>query len=198
MSRSSRGLGKPSGGTFLSVSGRRPLINTRRARQESDAHGKRRESPRYHVEGETDAETQTRQQQPGGLGHRARLHGDELRLRPGHGQAGGRRADPAGRRTRRHVLRHRRGLRPVHERGARGRGPRPVPRPGGDRHEVRVRHRPRDGAARRRPEQPARAHQGGRRGVAQAAEDRAASTCSISTASTRTCRSRTWPGRSRS
>ena len=45
------------------------------------------------------------------------------------------------------------------------------------------------------PEQPAGAHQGGRRGLAQAAQDRRASTCSTSTASTRTCRSRTWPER---
>ena len=36
----------------------------------------------------------------------------------------GHRADPGGRRTRRHLLRHRRGLRPVHERRARRRGPR--------------------------------------------------------------------------
>ena len=57
---------------------------------------------------------------------------------PAVGQAGGDRADPGGRRARRHLLRHRRGLRPVHERGAGGRGPRPVPRPGGDRHQVRV------------------------------------------------------------
>ena len=34
----------------------------------------------------------------------------------------GDRADPGGRRARRHLLRHRRGLRPVHERGAGGRG----------------------------------------------------------------------------
>ena len=67
-----------------------------------------------------------------------RLHGHELRLRPGRGQAGDDRADPGGRRARRHVLRHRRGLRPVHERGARRRGARAVPRPGGDRHQVRV------------------------------------------------------------
>ena len=52
-----------------------------------------------------------------------------------------------GRRTRRHVLRHRRGLRPVHERGTRGRSPRPVPRAGGHRHQVRV--RPRAGSDQR-------------------------------------------------
>ena len=37
---------------------------------------------------ETHAETQTRKQRPGSLGPRARLHGPELRLRPGRGQAG--------------------------------------------------------------------------------------------------------------
>ena len=52
--------------------------------------------------------------------------------------------DPGGRRPRRHLLRHRRGLRPVHERGAGGRGPRARPRAGGDRHQVRVQDR-RDG-----------------------------------------------------
>ena len=45
------------------------------------------------------------------------------------------------------------------------------------------------------PRQPARAHPGGRGGVAQAAARPTASTCSTSTASTRTCRSRTWPAR---
>ena len=71
-----------------------------------------------------------------GYGPAADKHGDDL-------------ADPGGRRARRHVLRHRRGLRPVHQRGAGRRGPRPVPRAGGDRHQVRVRLDPtatRDGA----------------------------------------------------
>ena len=49
------------------------------------------------------------------------------------------RGDPGGGGARRHLLRHRRGVRPVRERGARRRGPRPLPRPGGDRHQVRVR-----------------------------------------------------------
>ena len=76
-----------------------------------------------------------------------------------------------GRRTRRHLLRHRRGLRPVHERRARGRSARSVPRPGGHRHQVRVQASVPNGAA-GGPEQPARAHQGSRRGLAQAAQDR--------------------------
>ena len=93
-------------------------------------------------------------------------------LRSGAGQAGDGLAAPVRRRARRHLLRHRRGLRPVHERGAGGRGPGPVPRAGRDRHQVRVQARPR-----RRPEvggpgQPARAHQGGRRRLAQAARGR--------------------------
>ena len=53
---------------------------------------------------------------------------------------------------------------------------------------------PADGPA-ARPEQPAGAHQAGRRGLAQAAQDRSPSICSISTASIRTCRSRTSPAR---
>ena len=41
------------------------------------------------------------------------------------------------------------------------------------------------------PEQPAGAHQAGRRGLAQAAQGRCRSTCSISIGWTRTCRSKT-------
>ena len=44
-----------------------------------------------------------------------------------------------GRRARRHLLRHRPGLRPVHERGAGGRGAGARPRSGRDRHQVRLR-----------------------------------------------------------
>ena len=90
---------------------------------------------------------------------------------PATGQAGGDHADPGGRRTRRHLLRHRRGLRPVHERGTRGRSPGSLPRQGRDRHQVRPRHSTRT-AEHWRPEQPAGAHQGGRRGLAEAPQDR--------------------------
>ena len=55
--------------------------------------------------------------------------------------------DPRGGRARRHVLRHRRGLRPVRERGARRRGARAGPRSGRDRDEVRLRLRRRQDAA---------------------------------------------------
>ena len=47
----------------------------------------------------------------------------------------------------------------------------PVPRAGGDRHQVRLQDRPETGTQ-ARPRQPARAHQGGRRGLAQAAPGR--------------------------
>ena len=61
----------------------------------------------------------------------------------GYGPAGDKQemisADPVGRRTRRHVLRHGRSLWPVHQRGTRRRSPRPVPRPGRHRHQVRLR-----------------------------------------------------------
>jgi len=59
------------------------------------------------------AKAQTRQS--GSLGHRAGLHEHELRLRPGGRQAGDDFPDPVGGRAGRHVLRHRRGLWPVHE-----------------------------------------------------------------------------------
>ena len=61
---------------------------------------------------------------------------------PADGQAAGDRADPRRGRARRHLLRHGRGLRPVHQRGAGRRGAGAVARPGGDRHQVRLRHRP--------------------------------------------------------
>ena len=57
---------------------------------------------------------------------------------PAADTAGDDRTDSVGRRTRRHVLRHRRSLRPVHQRRARRRSARSVPRSGGDRHQVRV------------------------------------------------------------
>ena len=82
-------------------------------------------------------------------------------------------------RARRHLLRHRRGLRPVHQRGTGRRGAGAVPRPGRDRHQVRLQGRRLHGG----PGQPAGAHPAGRRGVAQAAARPTASTCSTSTAS---------------
>ena len=79
---------------------------------------------------------------------------------PAGRQAGDDLADPDGGRTRRHLLRHRPGVRPVHERGARRRGARPRPRPGRDRDEVRL--RPRD-RPEQRPRQPAGDDQAERR-----------------------------------
>ena len=78
------------------------------------------------------------------------------------------RTDSRRSRTRRHVLRHRTGVRAVHERGARRRGPRARPRPGRDRDEVRLRLRR---AGPRRPRQPPRDDQELRRRVAEAAPD---------------------------
>ena len=81
------------------------------------------------------------------------------------------RADPRRRRARRHLLRHRRGLRPLHQRRARRRGAGAVPRPGRDRHQVRPRLRPgtrRSPALNSRPEHI----RAGRRGLAEAPEDR--------------------------
>ena len=112
------------------------------------------------------------EERPGSLGPRARLHGNELFLRPACRQGGDDRTPSVGRRSRRHLLRHRRSLRPVHERRTCGRSPRSVPRTGGDRHQVRVRTRSQGRAAVGWLEQPAGAHQAGRRGLAQAAQDR--------------------------
>ena len=67
--------------------------------------------------------------------------GMSYELRPARRQAGDDRAHPRGGRARRHLLRHGRGLRPVHERGARRRGARAGPRPGRDRDQVRLRPR---------------------------------------------------------
>ncbi len=89
---------------------------------------------------------------------------------PPQRQAGDDRAHPRGRRTRRHILRHRRGLRAVHQRGARRRGACAVPRPGGDRHQVRLRHRSEGQSGRASTAGPSTS--GGGRGIAEAAEDR--------------------------
>ena len=100
---------------------------------------------------ETTMQKRTLGDSAGSVGPRPRLHGDEPELpadsRPGRDD----RPDPGGSRTRRHVLRHRAGVRAVHERGARRRGARAGPRPGRDRDEVRLRLRR---AGPRRPRQP--------------------------------------------
>ena len=108
--------------------------------------------------------------EPRSLCDRPRLHGDELRASgPFHRPAGHDRAHPHGGRPRRDVLRHRAGLRPVHERGARRRSAGAAPRPGRDRDQVRVRALDRPGARRR---QPPRDDQAQRRGLVEAAPDR--------------------------
>src|SRR5437879_2685958 len=65
------------------------------------------------------AKAQTRKQQSGSLGDRARLHGNELRLRSGWRQEGDDCPYTACRRTGRHIFRHRSNLRSLHERRAR-------------------------------------------------------------------------------
>ena len=100
--------------------------------------------------------------------------------------------DPRRGRARSHLLRHRRSLWSLHQRGGRRRSVAPCPRPGRDRHQVRLPHRSRStrGAAastavRSISGKPSKARSSGwasRR-----------STSSISTASIRTCRSKTWP-----
>ncbi len=115
------------------------------------------------------AEAHTRKEQSGCLGAGARMHGDDLCLRSTRRQAGDDRAPPVGRRPGHHLLRHRRSLRPIQQRRARRRSAARRPRPGGDRDEVRVQVRIGRAAG---PGQPAGAHQGGGRGLAQAAQDR--------------------------
>ena len=134
------------------------------------------ESTYSSLQGTHHAKAQARKERSGSFGPRPRLHGHELLLRPAQRQAGDDLSSPCRRRTRHHVLRHRRGLRPVPERRACRRSPRPLPRASGHRHQVRVRSEsrfrsPRD-EGRAGPEQPARAHQAGRRGLAQAAQGR--------------------------
>ena len=75
------------------------------------------------------------------------------------------------RRTRRHILRHRRSLRPVHERRTRGRSPRSVPRAGGDSHQVRVSSSIPGGQQVGQDSRPEHIKQGARR-LAQAAQGR--------------------------
>ena len=96
--------------------------------------------------------------------------------------------------TRRHILRHRRSLWPVHERRTRRRSPRSVPRASGDRHQVRVRDRSETGraaagwtAGRSTSSRLPRARSSGSRSTP--------SICSTSIGLTRTCRSKTWRGR---
>src|ERR1039457_483475 len=62
----------------------------------------------------SNAEAQTGKERPGSFGDRPGLHGNELRLRPGQGQAGDDPGDPWSRGTRRNVLRYRGSVRPVH------------------------------------------------------------------------------------
>ena len=74
----------------------------------------------------------------------------------------------SGGRARRHLLRHRPGLRAVHQRGAGRRSARPGPRAGRDRDEVRLRSRRREP---RRPRQPTRDDQAHGRCLARAPAD---------------------------
>ena len=120
-----------------------------------------------------------------GVRRRARRHGDvhELRPEPGRPRRHDRRA-PLRRRPRCHVHRHRRGVRPVRQRGARRRGDRTDPRPGRRRDEVRLEHRRRADAGRRTrvPSRSAASRTGRCSGWASTR-----STSSTSTASTRPC-----------
>ncbi len=103
-----------------------------------------------------------------GLRARPRLHGDDPRLRRA-GRGGVGRHAASRDRARLHLLRHRRGLRAVQQRGAARPGAGGQARRPDHRHQVRL---PRRRQGRAADRQPAGAHPGGRRGVAQAAADR--------------------------
>src|SRR4051812_3795694 len=75
----------------------------------------RRRASKLAIARSIDAATQTWQEQLGSIGYRARLHGTEFRTWSGGRQANRYHADPRRRRARRHILRHRRNLRAIHE-----------------------------------------------------------------------------------
>src|SRR5260370_22224094 len=91
-------------------------------------------------EGRNNAKTQTWKKQLGSFWYRARLHGNELWLRPRWRQTGDDLGHPGGRGTRRHILRYCGSLRPFHKRRTRGWSPRSVPLASGHRHPTRVPH----------------------------------------------------------
>ena len=105
-----------------------------------------------------------------------------------YGAARRRRVDrhhPPRPRARRQLPRHRRRLRPAHQRGARRARHRRPPRPGRAGHQVR--HRPRPRRSRRpRPSTAGPSTSAGRRGLAEAARASTTSTSTTSTASTPT------------
>ena len=123
-----------------------------------------------------------------GLGCMGMSYGYGPRRRPADGIA----LHPRRRRPRRHVLRHRRGLRPVHQRGARRRGARAGPRPGRDRHQVRLRHRRRRPADRASTAGPSTSGRSPTR-LAAAAAHRPHRPLLPAPRRPRTCRSRTSP-----
>ena len=126
-----------------------------------------RGSPQHHRHGvgsriKQDEDTTARHTT--GLGDRRWRHEHQRQLRPSGRPRRRHQGSPRSASTRRHVLRYRRSLRSLHERGARRRSARARSRQGPDRDEVRLRHRRRHW----RSEQPPGAHQGSRRWLAQA------------------------------
>ena len=145
-------------------------------------------------EGEGHGAAQAGDAGAGGVGHGARLHGDERLLRPGRREGVGGHAPP-GPRARRDAPRHRRHVRALQERGAPGAGPARPPRPGGPRHQVREPARARRRLPRASPAAPSTCSRPATpRSRASASS---ASTSTTSTAWTRTCPSRRpwapWP-----
>ncbi len=115
-----------------------------------------------------------RKKRAGSFGHWSWLHGHELWIRPCQRQEGDDYAHSDGRGAWRYLLRHGRDLRPFYQRGTGGGGARAASRPGGDRHQVRLRYQCRSHQDKRGtgPEQPPRPYHAGRRGLAQATQGR--------------------------
>ena len=134
----------------------------------------------------------TKAREAGGLGDRRRVHEHQRQLRPARGQEPGHQGHSYGPREGRHVLRYRRSLRPVHERRARRRSARADPRQGRHRDQVRLRHR---GAPAASTADPSTSRKWSRH--RSSASGPTASISTTSTGSTRRCRSKTWPARSR-
>ena len=88
-------------------------------------------------------------------------------LRSGCGPGPGHPHDPRGLRARRQVFRYRRSLRPLRQRGTCRRSARACPRPGQNRHQVRLRDRRHE-----RARQPSGAHPPRGRGIAETPQDR--------------------------
>ena len=130
------------------TSTKNPAMTHRNVTDRADAgnqHGIRKDTRHSHsslTRRNEDAQAHAWQQRLEGLGHWLRLHGIELP--PGRAARPQRddRAPSQGGRTRRHIFRYRRSLRPLHQRKPGGRGARTLQGSRSHHDEVRLRPRP--------------------------------------------------------